>query len=78
MFLCLFGCGWVRGSYFESVLCVFATTALHGVAKCVSAYISENAPVYGDVSVHMLEWAPRRITAICGCLCVRVGGCVRW
>lgn len=53
------------------------TTALRVVPKCVTAYISEKAPVYADVSVHMLEWVPRRITGICGCLCVRVGGCVR-
>lgn len=54
-------------------MCVCDHSSARSGEVCVSAYISENAPVYGDVSVHMLEWAPRRITAICGCLCVRVG-----
>lgn len=77
---CVFsGVGGCAGAILRAFfVCVCDHSSARSGEVCASAYISENAPVYGDVSVHMLEWAPRRITGICGCLCVRVGGCVRW
>lgn len=36
---------------------------------CVGAYIYKNAPVYGDVSMHMLECALGKMT--CACVCRR-------
>lgn len=71
----------MRGAIFSSFReCLQPPNPLVGHV-CVSAYICKNAPVYGDVSVHMLVGASRKIAnvyvSVCVCEREREGGRTR-